>query len=602
MRNLNRLARGAARATPGPWLPALLLVGGIAVAALTLLPASSFGYVVTKSTGCAYPNNNWDVKWNAASIPVTYKINQNGTPDCADEFNQVQNGFQLWEDECRSTIDFTYGGQTALGTGSWGVNDGTNIVVWAEANWDNITNNGNDNSNVIAINYYWYACADGHLLDSDIIMNGEDYTWSCSGEANKMDVFNVAAHESGHSLSLYDLYGAGDTEKTMYGIIANGETKKQTLDQDDRDGVAYLYPSNANERVWIKDANDDYGCQPYAGPVWWNSPDVSLNPDPPVLGQQCTITVKARSMWPSNVQGTVTVEVHDPSVSLSPGVSVLWTSTQNNVTIAPGSSNVTFNWTPNANSFGEGHYCLIAIVKAGNDNTQTGVPQDNNVTCHNFHITSVASGQGGAEDMKTKAGNNSGQAITGRFYVDRTGLPAGWDAFVYTWNGQLYIEGTPIYFPPYTETFFRLEILHPASAPPGEQGTIDFVGVVDPPPPDRPPLMGGVFFRVQVFDPSSSPDDRPILPALLSKAFPNPFGPETRLALQIPREGRVTVTVFDASHRAVRTLLDASVGAGHREVIWDGRDGRGRLVPSGVYFYQVRLDGQKGGGRLLLVR
>ncbi len=570
---------------------------------LAMLPARAFAYGVTKSTDCAYPNNNWDVKWLAASIPVTYKINQNGTPDCDTEFTAVQNGFQAWEDECRSNIDFTYGGVTALGTGSWGTNDGNNIVVWAEANWDCLTNGCVDNSNTIAINAYWYQCADGHLTDSDIIMNGEDYTWSCSGEAGKMDVQNVATHEAGHSLSLLDLYGGIDSEKTMYGIIANGETKKQTLDQDDRDGVAYLYPSNANERVYIRDANDDYGCMPYPGPVWWASPDVSLNPDPPVLGQQTTVTVRARNLLPTSVQANITIEVHDPSVSLSPGVSVLWTSTQNNVAVAPGYTDVNFNWTPSPNGFGEGHYCLIAIVKSGNDNTQTGVAEDNNVTCHNFHITSQASGSGGSSEMRVKAGNNRSEPIMGTFFIDRSQLPGTWIAAVYDYAGQPYPEGMPVLLPPYTETFFRLVITTPPGVAPGETGTIQFIGVVDPPPTGRPPLMGGVFFQVRIFDPTSgigTESDASL--TFAARAYPNPFNQEVTLDLQTARAGRVSVVIFDAAQRRVRSLLDETLEAGQRRLVWDRRDESGRVVPSGAYFYQITLDGQRQGGRLLLIK
>ncbi len=66
--------------------------------------------------------------------------------------------------------------------------------------------------------------------------------WSTSGEAGKLDVQNIATHELGHWLLLGDLYGAGDTEKTMYGSTAYGETKKRTLESDDIAGVRHLYP------------------------------------------------------------------------------------------------------------------------------------------------------------------------------------------------------------------------------------------------------------------------------------------------------------------------------------------------------------------------
>jgi hypothetical protein len=79
------------------------------------------------------------------------------------------------------------------------------------------------------------------------------------------DVQNVGTHEHGHSLCLADLYSGVDSEKTMYGYVSAGETKKQLLDLDDIDGITYLYicpnlpariESTTNEYDFIQDAYD----------------------------------------------------------------------------------------------------------------------------------------------------------------------------------------------------------------------------------------------------------------------------------------------------------------------------------------------------------
>ncbi|MBT8363237.1 MAG: hypothetical protein KJP23_00930, partial [Deltaproteobacteria bacterium] len=44
-------------------------------------------------------------------------------------------------------------------------------------------------------------------------------------------------------LALADLYNSSDSEKTMYGTIQEGETKKRSLHQDDINGIRYLYPT-----------------------------------------------------------------------------------------------------------------------------------------------------------------------------------------------------------------------------------------------------------------------------------------------------------------------------------------------------------------------
>lgn len=56
----------------------------------------------------------------------------------------------------------------------------------------------------------------------------------------------------------------------------------------------------------------------------------------------------------------------------------------------------------------------------------------------------------------------------------------------------------------------------------------------------------------------------------------------------VPAAGSVRLGLYDAEGRTVATLLHESHGLGDGELRWDGRDSRGRLVHSGVYF--IRLD------------
>jgi hypothetical protein len=66
------------------------------------------------------------------------------------------------------------------------------------------------------------------------------------------DVQEIATHESGHSLFLQDLYDGGSSELTMYGYSSVWETKKRSLENDDKNGVKYIYdatpsvPSNCH--------------------------------------------------------------------------------------------------------------------------------------------------------------------------------------------------------------------------------------------------------------------------------------------------------------------------------------------------------------------
>jgi flagellar hook assembly protein FlgD len=71
-------------------------------------------------------------------------------------------------------------------------------------------------------------------------------------------------------------------------------------------------------------------------------------------------------------------------------------------------------------------------------------------------------------------------------------------------------------------------------------------------------------------------------------AAPNPFNPRTELRFVTTMPGAVSLALFDARGRCVRTLLaGAGLPAGPHAVLWDGADARGARVPSGVYFARI---------------
>jgi flagellar hook assembly protein FlgD len=59
--------------------------------------------------------------------------------------------------------------------------------------------------------------------------------------------------------------------------------------------------------------------------------------------------------------------------------------------------------------------------------------------------------------------------------------------------------------------------------------------------------------------------------------------------------------IYDAAGRLVRTIRDGSYTAGAYSAIWDARDGRGALVGAGVYFLELRVDGQRLRRRAVLI-
>ncbi|MBI5647122.1 MAG: VWA domain-containing protein [Ignavibacteriae bacterium] len=81
----------------------------------------------------------------------------------------------------------------------------------------------------------------------------------------------------------------------------------------------------------------------------------------------------------------------------------------------------------------------------------------------------------------------------------------------------------------------------------------------------------------------------------LRQNYPNPFNPTTLIEYFIPdaqRGQHMTLRVYDARGRLVRTLVDGAATPGLQRVLWDGRDEHGAALPSGVYYCVLRSGGQ----------
>ncbi len=89
----------------------------------------------------------------------------------------------------------------------------------------------------------------------------------------------------------------------------------------------------------------------------------------------------------------------------------------------------------------------------------------------------------------------------------------------------------------------------------------------------------------------------------LAQAYPNPFNPVTKIAYSVKDAGRVTVRVYNAAGRTVRTLLDEETAAGtDGHVVWDGRNDRGERCGSGVYFYRIEAPGFAASRKMVMLK
>ena len=77
--------------------------------------------------------------------------------------------------------------------------------------------------------------------------------------------------------------------------------------------------------------------------------------------------------------------------------------------------------------------------------------------------------------------------------------------------------------------------------------------------------------------------------------YPNPFNPETWIPYHLAKPAEVTLTIYAADGKIVRTLVLGHQEAGiyksrSRAAYWDGRNEVGEPVASGIYFYTLTAE------------
>jgi hypothetical protein len=71
---------------------------------------------------------------------------------------------------------------------------------------------------------------------------------------------------------------------------------------------------------------------------------------------------------------------------------------------------------------------------------------------------------------------------------------------------------------------------------------------------------------------------------------PNPFRSATDITFHLPTPGRVMVRIHDVAGRLVHEMDMGVQPSGSHSISWDGKDGRGRDVASGVYWLTLDCD------------
>ena len=89
--------------------------------------------------------------------------------------------------------------------------------------------------------------------------------------------------------------------------------------------------------------------------------------------------------------------------------------------------------------------------------------------------------------------------------------------------------------------------------------------------------------------------------------YPNPFNPETWIPYRLAADAFVTLTIYDGNGHVVRSLeighrIAAAYENRSKAIYWDGRNGLGEQVASGIYFYHLSAGDFSATRRMVILK
>lgn len=87
----------------------------------------------------------------------------------------------------------------------------------------------------------------------------------------------------------------------------------------------------------------------------------------------------------------------------------------------------------------------------------------------------------------------------------------------------------------------------------------------------------------------------------LYQNFPNPFNDFTKIVFELERSSNVDIEIYNILGQKIKTIIKKEFKPGKYSAFWDGKNGEGIPVSSGVYFYRLLVDGKVVDTRKMLM-
>ena len=88
----------------------------------------------------------------------------------------------------------------------------------------------------------------------------------------------------------------------------------------------------------------------------------------------------------------------------------------------------------------------------------------------------------------------------------------------------------------------------------------------------------------------------------LYQNYPNPFNPQTTIMYYLPQKSKISLIIYDAIGREVRSLDSGVKSSGYHTLSWDSKDNYGKSVSTGIYIYQLQTEKYIKNNKMILIK
>ncbi len=108
----------------------------------------------------------------------------------------------------------------------------------------------------------------------------------------------------------------------------------------------------------------------------------------------------------------------------------------------------------------------------------------------------------------------------------------------------------------------------------------------------QPTSTRDIYGTITVYNYTVGNDDTPQI-ANKFAIYPNPFNPDTNIAFNVKKAGKVELSLYNIRGQKINTLVNDDMQPGNHTITWNGKDANGKGVASGVYFARLKQQDSK---------